>query len=267
MSLWSAVAKPPLSSRFKSGGFAAAVQSVVLLLLLACGRDAPGKIVPWAWERREDLRAIDVEEVAYLAATITLRGDAIDIHPRMQPLRIARATRAIPVVRIEAKHASLTDAQLQSTVNAIVRTSSRSNELQIDFDAVQSQRPFYGSLLRALRARLPRTRIVITALASWCMDDRWLAGLPFDDAIPMLFRMADDDRAVRASLMRGDDFREPRCRSSLGMALDEPLARAPRGRKVYVFATHAWTERDFDAAKELVKRWNLSDRSSSSPRF
>jgi len=209
--------------------------------------------VPWAWERREDLRAIAARDVAYLAATITLRGEDVETHPRMQPLRVAPATHTIPVVRIEAIKPSLSDAQLARTVDLIAPLAT--NDIQIDFDALRSQRTFYTSLLRALRARLPHTRIAITALASWCMDDRWLAALPIDDAIPMLFQMAGDDRAIRARLARGEDFRDPRCRSSLGIALDEPLAHAPRGRRVYVFASHAWSAREWEKSKEVVEQW------------
>ena len=83
--------------------------------------------------------------------------------------------------------------------------------------------------------------ISITALASWCLGDRWLEDLPIDEAVPMLFRMGTDEEPVRAALARGD-FHDPRCRFSYGLATDEPLPALRPGRRLYLFHPNAWTE-------------------------
>jgi hypothetical protein len=114
--------------------------------------------------------------------------------------------------------------------------------VQIDFDATASQREFYRRMLNDLRARLPNTPISMTALTSWCMDDDWIAALPVDEAVPMLFRMGRDDRSIRARLKSGDDFREPLCRTSVGVSTDEPQAMRAGGRRVYWFAPRSWTQ-------------------------
>jgi hypothetical protein len=223
--------------------------SVAIVSVLASCTGEPRRVIPWAWERREDLRFVR-GEVAYLAQTITLRGAVTDVRPRMQPLLLDRSVRATPVIRIETNHPALDDAQRRSVVAAI--THLRSDRVQIDFDATLSQRPFYRALLGDLHRTIPH--IGITALASWCSDDRWLAGLPIDDAIPMLFQMGSDDHVVRARLDRGDDFREPLCRGSAGIALDEVPPRIPERRRIYVFNSRPWSRDDWQRAEELARR-------------
>jgi hypothetical protein len=223
--------------------------SIAIVSVLASCSGEPRRVIPWAWERREDLRFVR-GEVAYLAQTITLRGAVTDVRPRMQPLLLDRSVRATPVIRIETNHPTLDDAQRRSVVAAI--THLRSDSVQIDFDATLSQRPFYRALLGDLHRTIPH--IGITALASWCSDDRWLAGLPIDDAIPMLFQMGGDDHLVRSRLDRGDDFREPLCRASAGIALDELPPRIPERRRIYVFNSRRWSRDDWQRAEELARR-------------
>ena len=58
----------------------------------------------WAWERPEDLRAVDPRTagVAFLARTLYLSGDAVAVRPRLQPLRVAPGAPLVAVVRIES---------------------------------------------------------------------------------------------------------------------------------------------------------------------
>src|SRR5262249_59556332 len=69
--------------------------------------------------------------------------------------------------------------------------------VQVDFDAVESERPFYRDLLTRLRPKLPpTTSLSIPALASWCAADAWLDGLPIDEAVPLLFRISPADATL-----------------------------------------------------------------------
>lgn len=225
------------------------VTSIVIVLLAGACREHVRSVIPWAWERREDLRFVP-GEVAYLARTIILSGDTIEVRPRMQPLRVSPGTRVTPVIRIETHRATLDAPQRAAVVDAI--NDLHAQHVQIDFDATASERGFYGDLIRDLHRTVPH--IDITALASWCSDDRWLSGLPIDDAIPMLFQMGPDDRVVRRRLDRGEDFRDPLCRASAGIALDETPPRIPPGRRLYVFDSHRWSRRDWQRAKEIAQR-------------
>ena len=220
------------------------VLAAALLAALATGQPATRltgqpNVIPWAWERRENLRFLgEGHTVAWYAGLITLTNDGVVVAPRRNPLFVPKNTHRIAVVRIETSEA--TSYSTRETVEAIKKLYRDAEELQIDFDATASERVFYRALLHEIRREV-KGRLTITALASWCMDDRWLAGLPIDDAVPMLFRMGDDGRAIQMRLARGEDFREPICRSSIGVSLDERVI-APRGRRVWIFNPERWTE-------------------------
>jgi hypothetical protein len=223
----------------------------------------PPKLVLWAWERPEDLSFIDSSEisVAYLAGTIRLHGGAVEAVPRLQPLRVPPNTRVSAAVRIESAASAstrLTPVQREQTVSAIVWMTNRPGTVgtQIDFDARPPERAFYGDLLRDLRRRLPAgVPLSITALASWCMEDDWIAGLPIDEAVPMLFRMGPGDAEVRRRLRRGQDFTDPACRFSAGVSTDEPLPRLHYGRRVYIFHPRAWTAAAAANILREVRSW------------
>jgi hypothetical protein len=115
--------------------------------------------------------------------------------------------------------------------------------VQVDFDATVSERRFYADLMRDLRRRLPpQVPLSITALASWCMDDPWIAGLPVDEAVPMLFRMGPDAEDVRLLLAQAHDFSLPLCRESVGVSTDEVVRDVPAGRRRYVFRPQGWAQ-------------------------
>ena len=208
-------------------------------------------LILWAWERPTDLRFIDTKQVgvAFLAKSILLTSDDVVTKPRLQPLRLAEDTKVIAVTRIETDRdhgAKLSSKQREIVTRAITDTVSLPDvsEVQIDFDATQSERTFYRALITDVRQRLPReVRLSITALASWCMFDDWLSDLPIDEAVPMLFRMAGDGKQIANRLNAGDDFNAGRCRQSYGISLDEQRPKLFPARKLFVFNPDAWTEK------------------------
>jgi hypothetical protein len=218
------------------------------------------RVILWAWERPEDLRFINTDDigVAFLAQTVYLRSDQTSIRPRLQPLSVAAGAKLIAVTRIESSHAALSSEQRARTVAAIAKLTrnERVAAIQIDFDARTSERAFYRDLLVDLRQAMPATvRLSITALASWCLGDNWLAGLPIDEAVPMLFRMGVDQRNIEMRLDAGTDFNAPIARHSLGISTDEPLARLPAGRRVYIFNPRSWSAESARKIIEEVRQW------------
>jgi hypothetical protein len=203
----------------------------------------------WAWERPEDLRALPAGiGVAFLAQTLTLDRHGVAVSPRRQPLRVDPATALMAVTRIEAPAAGtsgdkgLTPSEVDRIADSVARTRElpRVSAIQIDFDATLSQRSFYRDLLHRVRGRIGSDYpLSITALASWCMDDYWLADLPVDEVVPMLFRMGPDwPPAKRQNAL--SFVTAPTCRGSVGLSLDEPLRLSTRGRRVYVFNPSSW---------------------------
>jgi hypothetical protein len=212
-------------------------------------------VILWAWERPEDLKFLDPQRfgVAFLAQTLVLQNDEVVFRPRRQPLLVSPQTQLVAVTRIESqkttgKRAALSSAQKDRIIALVLNTLALQNvsAIQIDFDAAASERPFYRGLLKDLRRQLPQeVSLTMTALASFCLNDRWLQDLPVDEAVPMIFRMGADDKAIKNSLAAGNDFREPLCRHSYGLAIDEPLdMQFESSRRLYLFANHAWSEKD-----------------------
>jgi hypothetical protein len=228
--------------------------------------------------------------VAFLARTIFLSGQGATSRPRLQPLRVPPGAALVAVVRIESDAAfrvtptASSDAPDHRSKNEIqpqtrdggAKPSLNANggvgpplpaalaeqiaavvnwpgvrAVQIDYDARESEHAFYAEALRELRARLPAdVPISITALASWCIGDPWLSNLPIDEAVPMLFRMGPDRGEVLGRLRRGEDFREPLCRTSLGLSTDEPVGNLPVARRRYIFHPRSW---DRSAAQIAAK--------------
>lgn len=218
------------------------------------------RVTLWAWERREDLRNVDVSRVAVavLERTVTI-GLTVGSQPRRNPVLVPEGVTRIGVVRIEAARGAVLNAANRDAAVAAILMSAREpadgtpriGALQIDFDATRSQRAFYRSLLRELRAQMPASMpLSITALASWCSRDRWLSEVPIDEAVPMMFRMEPDRRRGPAD---AEEFRirEPLCEGAVGVSTTEPWPGDIAGRRVYVFSDNGWQA---DSAEDVERR-------------
>ena len=211
--------------------------------------DVP-RVVLWAWEEPEDLRWIDPHEVgvAFFAGSLRIDDDGAVFRPRLQPLRVPGGTSMIAVVRVVGMS---TRAPLDRTAAAIADAARlpRVRAIQIDFDALASQRDFYAELVKAVRAKLPpRMPLLITALVSWCIGDRWLDRLAVDEAVPMYFRMGSEQG------LRGIPLREPLCQNSVGISTDE-LRKVQLRHRLFLFHPRPWTSESLRAALSEVQRW------------
>lgn len=226
------------------------------MLFAACSdtpetRSGPN-IFLWAWERPEDLRGFDSAEfgVAFLAQTLTIDGDSVRYRPRLQPLQLRDNMQLVAVTRIDSAAPTLSDRQRSELVEKIAATAEIKDvrAVQVDFDARASEREFYRELIGELRAALPNDiRLELTALASWCSGDKWLAGLPIDNAVPMLFDMGPDDAHIKADIANGIDWNEPLCKKSYGLSIDVPKpVGLNNGRVLYYFKSASWTTSDIE---------------------
>jgi hypothetical protein len=177
----------------------------------------------------------------------------------MQPLDLPESAKVMAVVRVETdtvNKPTLSTAQREKLAIAIAdmaKLPSISN-IQIDFDATQSERAFYRELILDVRRRLPDAAgLSMTALASWCTYDDWLSDLPIDEAVPMLFRMAGDGKDIARRLNSGEDFIAVPCRHSYGISTDEPRSGLSPTRRLYVFNPDPWTQDSVRAFLESRK--------------
>jgi len=224
------------------------------------GDDGPlPHLMLWAWERPTDLRDLDAHVgVAFLAQTLIVRNDGVGVVPRRNPLRVSPATPLVAVTRVEsgeAGAATLGPPAIAAMATAIADTMTLPHVrgVQVDFDAAESERTVYRALIVAVRAALgPDVPLSLTALASWCAQDRWMDGLPVDEAVPMLFRMGPLNEPY-AGLARSTSAAAPECRGALGTSLDEPLRVRAAGRRVYVFSAAPWTRASVTRAREVLE--------------
>lgn len=212
-------------------------------------------IILWAWERPEDLRFIDGKKigVAFLAQTLVLQNDEIIYKPRRQPLELNDDVYIIAVTRIETikqsgKRVTFSENQQTKIINLIKQTLERPNvrAVQIDFDAVASERENYRQLMNKLKKSLPENvPLTMTSLASWCVGDAWFNDFPVDEAVPMAFDMGADDEKIKSFLANGNDWNEPLCRGSYGISLDDNLnVKLKENRRIYYFKSNSWTKTD-----------------------
>ncbi len=216
----------------------------------------PTKIL-WAWERPEDLRSFDpkVYGVAFLAQTIFLEKDSVSPKPRRQPLDVAPGTYMIAVTRIETNknggERPTFSPEMANKAAALIRSTLELPDVkavQVDFDAVVSERAFYRMLMNDLKEQLPpETPLTMTSLASWCTGDAWFNDFPVNEAVPMAFQMGADSEKIKTYLRNGNDWNEPLCRGSYGISVDDPLNLPLRsGRRIYYFTNGPWAIGDFE---------------------
>jgi hypothetical protein len=218
-------------------------------------------IIIWSWESDENLKWLDPNKVgvAYLAGTIVLCRETAVFKRRRNRLIIPEAVKRFPVFRIENayRHNLPTEAAIRSAVDLIVTHSEpdRCAQIQIDFDAPERERKAYLTLLQAIKRRLPpNCALSMTALASWCLDDKWLRTAPVNETVAMAFCMGSGKAEVLSAMKHEQLDSGASCRQSLGIALCETdtyqqlqeLGYIKRCDHLYVFSPLGWNKRRYE---------------------
>jgi hypothetical protein len=236
------------------------IAAAVALTLTATTHPSPPQPVLWAWERPEDLRFAGPDvTIAILAGTIRLAGNTVQVQPRLQPAQVMPTQLIIGVVHLEVDrthHPPWTASQRAETATQVLRLlhNPRFTAAQIDFEVTASDRPMLLDLLADIRAGLPPGQTLsMTALASWCDTETWINAAPVDEIVPMLFRMGQTGEPIRQRLAHGGDFRQPRCRTAIGVAMDTPPEALPPGRRIWMFNPRPWTRTDFTVLRDRLR--------------
>jgi hypothetical protein len=222
------------------------------------------QVMLWAWQQPQDLRFLDPRRVgvSWLIETLWLEGSQVRVMPNLNPLRVPASIWLMACVRIEtdpARPPTFSPAQLEAAVRELDGVARRplTRGLQLDFDARQSEQRFYRRLLFRLRRRLPSNRpLSITALASWCLSDDWLHGLPANEIVPMLFNLGPDGGQIRGLLARAGGFPEPRCDTAAGLDLEAPPTPVPARERLYLFDPRGWSRADLELWRRRSKHYN-----------
>lgn len=228
-------------------------------LHFACASGSPSSPVTlWAWERREDVRftAGKQIDISYFAGCVHIRRGRAYFRPRTQALLLPpEHASPMPVFRIDSdaapasQTAVLVDQIIQPIKEHVIRSESR--RVQLDFDARESERPLYRMLFNRLKAELPAgTKLSITALASWCLDDRWLDDIAADEVVVMLFSMGRGRDQVLESIKRHHPRAGRNTELAIGISANESYTNSrlrqlgifENGRRIYVFNSLPWSE-------------------------
>lgn len=217
--------------------------ALALAVLLAGTVAAEPLPAEWWWYWDRPASELPVPRPGVGAAVLTLQvyfsGSRVIAVPRRSALTLPPGVVSIPVIHVEVDPAqpfAATDEQRNGLRDAVVAEAlaRRPPLIQLDFEAKQSQRPFWRASVQAIRERLPaEVRLSVTALASWCFGDRWLAEVPADEIVPMYFRLGKAREAFIARSAAG--IPEPRCREAHGVADDEPPWPVTLPGRRYVF--------------------------------
>ena len=214
------------------------------------------QLVLWSWQRQDNLSFVKKGTlIAPLIGTISINRNDLHVSPRSNPLTLNPSTQIIPVVRLEINPRSFINEQtLEKIIFHILALTQpcKSKELQIDFDATTSQRPFYEKLLTQLRKALPSSKLSITALASWCLGDPWIGKLPIDYAVPMVYNLGEDED-IKRFILNTKQWKSRKCCEYIGLHQKKLFMKIPKGWTVFVFNDEAWTLQSYEnLLKEIL---------------
>jgi hypothetical protein len=218
-------------------------------------------IVLWAWEHNDSLSFVDPSKVAvaYYAGTIMLGRENATLTSRQNKLDLRGDAVAFPVFRIQNAHSeepasSESWSAAKRLICEYVQKHGKSI-IQIDCDAGLHDRHGYKRFLTELKSALPKDSCLsITALASWCLADKWLQTVPADETVAMMFSLGKRRNETISVLARDGLSPGNRAVESLGIAVNEEettqkvkeLGCIKRASRIYVFSPLGWTKRRYE---------------------
>jgi hypothetical protein len=223
-------------------------------------------LILWSWTHNDDLRFVNASDtaIAFYAGTIVLGYETANLQGRKNSLLNNKNVLCFPVFRIEKAHGKLAaSATSRNRAAEIIQSyiaSHPSKIVQIDFDADSTDRNSYLIFLQDLRKRLPKgTMLSVTALASWCLDDKWLQSAPIDESVAMMFSMGQGQKDALGLLSKRKLDSGGAYRQSLGMSISEENTNEKlkesncfANKHIYAFSSLGWTKERYDRLRHEV---------------
>lgn len=211
----------------------------------------------YAWERPEDFSFLEKDSnvtVVFYVGGISITDNGLKITKRGNVLNIPDGIDSFPFIRIDnfSKIAAL-ESSRNAISNFIVSVCSGHEKCQLDFEAKVSEYEFYQKLLVTVAKDMPKTKISITGLASWCSRSAWFDQGPISAVVPMLYRLGPSSRAIKGGSMI---MANRLCEDSVALSMDEldiNFKKYVRGKDVYIFNPNSWTSSDYEKVVELLK--------------
>ena len=217
----------------------------------------PNKTYLYAWERPEDFSFLNKNSntgVVFYAGGIAVDENGLKINVRKNSINIPNGINSFPLIRIDnfSKIAAL-ESSGDAISNFIVGVCSGHEKCQLDFEAKVSEYGFYQKLLVTVAKDMPKTKISITGLASWCSKLAWFDQGPISGVTPMLYRLGPSSKAIKGGSMI---MANRLCRDSVALSMDEldiDFKKHVRDKDVYIFNPNSWTSSDYEKVVELLK--------------
>ncbi|MGN6671433.1 MAG: hypothetical protein ACTHJ4_07860 [Candidatus Nucleicultricaceae bacterium] len=214
----------------------------------------------WSWDRLDDFHFIDNKNVRIASLIATFKADKkgfIKLELRHQGFRRPKDVSWIAVFRIELRpEQTVQDRDIENMIALMTHLSKGAVEIQVDFDATKSQRPFYKKLMQKLHQSIS-IPLSMTALASWCTFDPWLDEMPVSYAVPMLYSLGSEKEILYQHLRAHGRFQVKKCRGYLGLNLSDLALlnneNIKEAHHFYFFNNEAWNPEHYKMLIERVK--------------
>lgn len=231
------------------------IGGIIAAAIFVLGTFSSKQVYLYAWERPEDfsfLKNSSNTSVVFYSGDIVIKNKRALINFRRNPLSIPDGIRSFPLIRIDSFDSPNNfESNLSLMSDFIVKICKSHHECHIDFEARTSEYPLYAELLKNVSSQLPDTKILITALASWCSGQSWFDDANFEAAIPMFYRMGKDSLAIKKGSVGSWFLSNPKCSDNIALSTDEldfNPRKYMRGRSVYLFNPAPWTEESYKNA-------------------
>ncbi|MFZ6734966.1 hypothetical protein ACO0LG_23805 [Undibacterium sp. Ji42W] len=182
--------------------------------------------IPWVWH--SSAAPADAKQIGLLLDHLVISSTGIKLRRRMNRLVVAPGVQVTPVVHVQVDLAATpvlgqqhTDAINKAMLAAARRSST--GWIQLDFEAMESQKPYYLELVNGLKKSLPANiKLSVTTMAAWCSEPELLARIKADEIVPMFFKMGSNASRYQDRLIYHPEQLAPQCRDqAIGFSVQE----------------------------------------------